>query len=400
MATQQQASSFVYIAASAAGSRTLGVRAATDRRELAQELRDDHLLLLRAWRMPGGAAPGARMGLKSEAAMHAQLATLVGRGVPLTESLDVAGSVLDARAAARLRKVREQVAGGATFADALERVGGFDPVAIGVYRAAEKSGALSEAADRLALAARRRLDVAQRIATMLIYPAIVFTIVVGVALVMLLVVVPMVGSALEQLGVTLPWYTRALLGASQWLRANLLSMSLAAVALAALLMTARDSVKRLGRRTLAAIPTVGSLRQAGEQARLFSVLAAMTRSGVPVAEALSVATGALSPGPLRAELTKLQRDLVEGGVLRDLLDRAKALPLATRKLLVAADKSGDLDAAFESLAEDAAKDVDKRAERLLVVIEPALLIVMFLFVGLLAFAIMYPIVTAAAAGVG
>ena len=378
----------------------MGVRAAANQRELASILREDHLLLLRTWRLPGGAPARKSMALRDEAALHAQISTLITRGVPLTEALEVAASVLSKDASRRISKVREQVAAGESFAAALRAVGGFDPVAIGVYRTAERSGNMGDAADRLAQSAARRLEVTQKIGTMMIYPAIVLVMVVGAALTMLLFVVPMVGTALEQLDVELPWYTQKLLALSLGVRGNWLTVMLVGVSLVALIMTARDAAKAFASRVINAIPAVGNLRQASEQARLFSVLAAMTRSGVPITDALAVATNALSPGALHDELATLQQDLVDGGVLRDLLERATALPLATRKLLVAADRAGDLDAAFEALAVDSAKEVDRRAERLLAIIEPALLIFLFVVVGLLAFAIMYPMMTAASSGIG
>jgi len=395
-----EARSFFFVATSAAGARRLGVRAAADARDLARLLRQERLLLLRAWRLPGSVTPAQRrVGLKDEAALHSQLSTLLGRGVPLTEALEVASSVLSPRAQRTLQQAREQVAGGASFAQALASVGGFDAVAVGVYSAAERAGGLAEAAAQLARAAQRRLEISQKILTMLIYPAIVLTMSLVAGAVMLLVVVPMVGSALEQLDVDLPWYTQALLTTSEAIRRDLVSTSLVLVAAAALAMTFRRQVVQALRSLLLRVGAAADLQRTAEEARLFAVLGAMTHSGVPLADALGVAADALSPGPLRDELRTLRKDLVEGGVLRELLERSRVLPLATRKLLIAADRAGDLDQAFEALAEEAGKALDSKADRLLALLEPALLIVLFLTVGLLAFAIMYPMITAASSGI-
>ncbi|RMD65487.1 MAG: type II secretion system F family protein [Planctomycetota bacterium] len=400
MAHGADARAFFFVATSPAGTRKLGVRAAANDRDLARQLREDRLLLLRAWRLPGSVTPAQRrVGLKDEAALHSQLSTLLSRGVPLTEALEVASSVLSPRAQRLLKQVREEVASGASFAQALARVEAFDDVAVGVYSAAERTGALADAADRLAHSASRRLEITQKIVTMLIYPAIVLTMSLVAGAVMLLVVVPMIGSALEQLDVNLPWYTKALLSTSQAIRSDLVTTGLVLVAAVALAMTFRRQVAHALRSLLLRVGAAADLQRTAEEARLFAVLGAMTRSGVPLADALRVAADALSPGPLRDELRRLQKDLVEGGVLRDLLEKSRVLPLATRKLLIAADRAGDLDQAFEALAEDAGKALDSKADRLLALLEPALLIVLFLTVGLLAFAIMYPMITAASSGI-
>ena len=61
-----------------------------------------------------------------------------------------------------------------------------------------------------------------------------------------------------------------------------------------------------------------------------------------------------------------------------LVENVSALPLATRRMLIAAERSGGLETPFEGLAEDLAADVDRRSSRLLAALEPALIVVMFL----------------------
>lgn len=67
----------------------------------------------------------------------------------------------------------------------------------------------------------------------------------------------------------------------------------------------------------------------------------MTRSGVTLADALVVGYRTVSHGKLRKELQSLQRRLVEGGQLARLIEEVSALPLPVRKLLIAAERSGD-----------------------------------------------------------
>jgi type II secretory pathway component PulF len=69
--------------------------------------------------------------------------------------------------------------------------------------------------------------------------------------------------------------------------------------------------------------------------------------------------------------------------------------MATRRLLIAAERSGDLEAAFTALAEDMAVEVDQRASRLLAAMEPILIVCLFGIVGSMLLAILFPILTAA-----
>ena len=61
--------------------------------------------------------------------------------------------------------------------------------------------------------------------------------------------------------------------------------------------------------------------------------------------------------------------------------------------MIASERSGDLEAAFNTLATDMAEDVQQRSDRLLAVLEPMLIVVMFLLIGSLLLAIMIPMLT-------
>jgi type II secretory pathway component PulF len=95
---------------------------------------------------------------------------------------------------------------------------------------------------------------------------------------------------------------------------------------------------------------------------------------------------------LRRQLETLRTRLIEGGVLRVLIENVTALPLATRRLLIAAERAGDLETAFDSLAADMADEVDRRSTRLLAALEPLLIVAMFMVVGTILLAIMLPII--------
>jgi len=129
------------------------------------------------------------------------------------------------------------------------------------------------------------------------------------------------------------------------------------------------------------------------------VMAAMTRSGVTLADALGVAVTALGHPAMKKDLGRLRSRLIEGGVLRSLIDRVETLPLGTRKLLIAADQAGDLEHAFDSLANDYTDEVETKTDRLLALLEPLLIVFMFLVIGSLILAIMVPMIQATSKGI-
>lgn len=385
--------SYLYKAMTPSGGSRLGVRVAGDVSGLSDDLKREGLLMLRAWKLPLGPAPSQRFPLKDDAALNEQLHTLLSRGVPLVEALEVAASVVSPASKMTVDKLREAVASGASFSLACERLGVFDPVSIAVYRSAERTGDLAGAGLRLSQAARRRLAISGKAVTVMIYPAVVTAIALTLFAGLMVFLVPRIAEQMAQLGTNVPTFSKIVFSIGTWLNTNLgmVGLVLAGIALAVVVFwrAVLAFLKGLGTR----LPGVAPLLLSVELTRFFSVLAAMTRTGVPLSDALSNAVPVITSPTLRAQLDQLRKSLVEGGVLRVLLDRVESLPLSTRKLLIAAERAGDLDSAFDTLSSDMAADVDRKSSRLLALLEPAVIVAMFAILGPLIIAIAIPLIT-------
>jgi len=387
-------SQFFYQAMKPAGTKTMGFRAASDPVHLAEDLRRDGLLLLSSWKLPLAPSAAPKLSIRDEAALNEQLAVLLDRGVPLVEALEVAATVVTPRARERVERLRTLVAAGVAFGDACEQTGGFEPVTVAVYRAAERTGDLGSAGRRLAVAAKRQLAIKGKTITVMIYPVVVSSISILIVLGILMFLVPMFASQFKQMGVDdMNLLSRAVFALGVWLSANKALSFLLMGAIVAMLYFVRSRILLAGASLGRRIPAVGSLMLTVESARFFSVMGAMTKSGVPLAEALGSSVRVISNPTLKSQLERLRTRLIEGGVLRTLIEDVTSLPLATRRLLIAGERGGDLDSVFDALSEDLADDVDTRTSRLLALLEPVIIVLMFSMIGPLILAIAIPLMT-------
>jgi len=384
---------YLFQAMTPTGSKTLGFRAATNEHQLADDLRREQLLLLRSWKLPVGGSPPARLPLADEAALNDQLTILLSRGVPLIDALEVAATVVHARSKARIMRLREMVAAGDSFSEACKKLGAFDVVTIAVYRSAERTGDIAGAARRLADSAKRRLSIRGKAITVMIYPAVVFSISILIFVGLLVFLVPMIAAQLRQMKITPNAFSQSIFSLGEWVSTNLgLSMLIVlgmGIGIIILRKRAIQGLLALANR----VPAISRLLLTVEMTRFFSVMAAMVKSGIPLSDALATATAVLSSPKLRAQFAVLQKSLVEGGIWRSLVEKVDELPLATRRLLIAAERAGDLDSAFDGLAKDMADEVDVRSARLLAFLEPAAIVLMFLLIGPLILAIAIPLMT-------
>jgi len=286
------------------------------------------------------------------------------------------------------------VAAGSSFSDSASAVNIFDSVTIAVYRAAERSGDLGGAAKQLAATTRRQLRITGKAGTLMIYPLIVVSIAVCVTVMMISFVLPRIGKSLADMGRPLPWFTQTLMSIGIFIRDNALWVAVGVLALITFGFIIRSILSVFAARLSRRIPVLRDVVLTQESARFFTVMAAMTHSGVNLADALGVATGALSHPILKIQLTTLRTRLIEGGILRNLIDTVDLLPLPTRRLLMAAERSGDLENAFETLAGDLTEELETKSDRLLAAMEPVLLVIMFAMIGSLILAIMLPLLKA------
>ena len=178
-----------------------------------------------------------------------------------------------------------------------------------------------------------------------------------------------------------------------FLRENILIFAGVLALLAVLAFMARRAIIAAGAGILRKLPLAREVVLAQESARFFSVMGAMVRTGVTLGDALAVANQAVTHPVLRSQLDRLRQRLIEGGLLRTLIEEVSSLPLATRRLLVAAERSGDMESAFSTLAQDMTAEVETRSSRLLAVLEPILIVVMFGVIGSLLMAVMLPMLT-------
>lgn len=393
-----QPDSFLFVAAKVDGKKKLGVRPAMDEGVLARDLSKQKLVLIRSWRVPGWLAgkTDKPLSLKDQAEMTVQLSQLLSRGVPLVETLEVTAQAVSNKARPRVEQLRELVRQGKSFSDASRETGAFDDATAAVFGAAEKTGDLDGAADQLARNARRRIKIRETAQTLLFYPLIVLTISMMVGVFMLVFVVPQVAEAMRSAmgeGRDLPWATMTLASAGLWVRANWLIVLVGVLVVVAGLLMLRDRISEMGRKVSHVVPVLKDVTLAQELARFFSVMAALSTGGVPLADALGVANETVHHKKLRTQLDTLRKSLIEGGVLRVLIDRVDAFPIGTRRLLIAADRAGNLDTAFESLAEDHTEQVERVSGRLLAVLEPLLIVAIFIVIGGMILAIMAPMLS-------
>lgn len=323
------------------------------------------------------------------------LAGMLGAGLALSRSL----AILERQTrSAKFRAVISAIAGRINTGESLSqsfstRADVFPPLVVSMARAGEESGGLSASLFAAAEQLDRSYALQRKVRSALVYPAIVFTIMIIIGVVMLIFVVPQLTESFKDFNVTLPLSTRIVIATSGFLQAHLiLALSLAAALIATVAAAAKSAKgKRAIDRALLHIPVITPLVRETNAARTARTLSSLLSAGVEVVEALQITANVLSNSLYREVLlaarAAIQRGEPMSGVFRS---REDIFPPFLSEMVAVGEETGKLSPMLRDTGLFFEAEVEQATKDLSTIIEPALMVVVGVAVGFFAVAMISP----------
>jgi general secretion pathway protein F len=308
-----------------------------------------------------------------------QLSTLVGAGVPLVQALSaLTEQVENARLKGVIARVRDRVNEGSTLADAMAQAGPFEDLYIGMVRAGEAGGALEQVLDRLADYLESQVRLRNKVTSILIYPAVMLGFAMLVVAVLVTVVLPQITELLASLNRPLPWFTKAIIGASHfardWWWAIALALAAAVTGFRAVARTER------GRARLDALklrlPVVGRTVRLVAISRFTRTLSTLLAGGIPIVRALDISKHVANNVVLGAAIDAARDSVTEGQSLASPLRASGEFPPVVVHMVEVGERSGELEAMLEKVAQTYEEQVETSVSRLTALLEPMLILLM------------------------
>ncbi|MBF0296562.1 MAG: type II secretion system F family protein [Magnetococcales bacterium] len=326
-----------------------------------------------------------------------QMATLLAAGFPVMEVLaGVEEQIRTGPFREVVATIRNAVGEGQALSDALAMHGRiFPPMYVSLVRAGERggAGALEGVFERLAKVMEEERRVRGRLASAMIYPA-VMAVVGGLVLVFLLaVVVPKVTAIFSETRQVLPMVTRALLAVSDFVREW--GVVTAVGVLTGGLIFAWWTGTAAGRvrveRFLWRVPLLGGFLSQVATMRVCQLLGLLLKSGVPVIASLQVTAEATGFVTIRAGILEVARDVERGDSLALALERTGHFQSLAVRMIQAGERAGNLEAMLERAALMYREEIEHTLERLMQLVEPVIILIMGGVVGYVVVAVLLPI---------
>src|SRR5688500_7767046 len=342
--------------------------------------------------------------LKNMTMFTRQLSVLVASGTPLVQALGaLERQTKDVTWREVVTSVRVRVEEGTTLAEAMaDHPHAFDAVARSLISAGESGGSFDVMLDRLAILCRKQLHVRSAVVGALIYPTLLICVAVGVLALMLLFVLPRFAELFETLDVELPPMTQLLMSCSELLRSYWWSLPLAAGAAA---FGGRYWLKTNGGRrtvdtTVLRLPGVGGVVRSFAVARIARVLGVLLAGRVPLLEALGLARQTVSNWRYVDLVTRAEEAVTRGSNVSTVFAATDLVSPALCEALKAGEQSGQIRPLLLDIADFLDEESQVVVKSLTSILEPVILIVRGLVVGLVALSMFMPLfdLTSAAHG--
>lgn len=324
------------------------------------------------------------------------LATMIKAGLSIVESIDILIKDSEKKIMKKiLQEAQAMIKNGRHISDAFEKYSNsFPSVFIGMLRAGEMSGQLDKTLDELGRFLSKEYELRNKIKSALTYPIILLTASGGVVTLLLVFVLPKLTKSFAQSGVELPMVTKIFLGMSDIITWSFTVDAVVIVVTVYFFIYFRRTIigKKFFFWVISHTPVASALVKKVALVRFARTFSNLISSGLGAVESLELTSSSIGNRSYSFAIDSCVSDIKNGVSLSDSFKKFPELfPQMLISLMSVGERTGSLQNILGVFADFYEEEVDDNLKQLTATLEPALLLLMGLLVGAIAFAIILPI---------
>jgi type II secretory pathway component PulF len=389
-----------YKAVNENGDILKGAITAFDEKDLEQRLQDKGLAFISCKVGRGGRLPESFGGEKIKPRMimefYYRLAQALNLGLPILSSLDDDSMLGPSRPLKKIvQEIKIALESGKTFFEAMSRFPKvFEKLDLSIMRMGEETGNLPKCLNDLALFLEWKEETTSAIKRATIYPLFTMLVIVAVIGVWVGYVLPQMASVLNEMGITLPAITKAILAVSLFLQANWLYLLGAAILAIVSLLLFKNTRKGglIFHEYILKVPVLGDVMANVAYARLSHHFATMYDAGMNIKGIFDILQdNALGNRYLEEKLKTAYVFIQQGQPVAESFENAGGFPALLLGAMKNGEKTGTLSAAFNRLGDYYDKEVKRSVQVMVNSFEPLTIIILGGVFGLIILSIMLPL---------
>lgn len=293
-----------------------------------------------------------------------------------------------------LKTISKDIDRGLTLSESLKPYNKvFNEFFINMIESGEISGKLEEVLNQLYIHMKKQHELISKVKTALTYPAFVITIMVGIAIFMMISVVPKITNVFSEYQAELPLITRVLISISNFMVVNgpftILLIVVIVLSIIKILQTKKGQF--IFQAILLRVPVFSDMMKKINIARFSRTVSSLLKTDIMIIKTFQITAGVVSNLHYRKVILEISEKIRKGGQIHETIKSYPSFfpPVVTQMIMVG-EQTGELDTILSELSEFYEEEVEKTLEVLPSLIEPMLILVLGVGVGLMAAAIIMP----------
>ena len=338
---------------------------------------------------------GKKVSYKEVVLFSRQLATLIGARVPILQSLRILEGQVDSKYLNQIiRDMITSVENGESFSLALSKHPNvFGNIYVSLVRSGEASGSVSKSLSYLADQLEKDFNLRSNVKKAFTYPTFVLSALLIVGVLMFKFVMPKLVGVLKEQGGELPIVSKILIGATDFFDAYwwVVVLLVAGVILLVRYYINTPQGKHQFDVLKIKLPLFGVIFQKIYLARFSRNLATLISGGIPIIKAIQIVGDIINNSVYKRILNEVAAKVSTGSSIGDALAPYKEFPAITTQMVRVGEQSAQLDDIMTKLAQYYEKEVDDKVAVLSTLLEPIIMVILGIGVGVLVAGVLLPI---------
>ncbi len=390
---------FSYEAIKSDGSKEKGTIEAPDKFSLSKQLRAEGKTLLNlkaiGTKKPFYFSFGSGVGLAEKIMFTKNLAGMLSAGIALARAL----AILERQTNNQifkgiLSKIVNDISGGSTFSTSMEKFPKvFSTLFISMVRAGEESGGMVGALTEIGQSIEKTYLLNKKIKGALMYPAIIISAIILIAILMFIFVVPTLTKTFKDIGAELPTSTKFVIWISDTLSNHIILVGLFVILLGVgiYLFSKLSITKKYADYIVLKLPVVGNIVREANTARTARTLSSLLIAGVPLTRGLDIVKEVLQNSLYKKLLEDAKISVEKGETLSGVFkSNTNLYPVMFGEMVEVGEETGKLSQMLIDTALFYEGEVDSKTKDLSTIIEPVLMIFIGAGVGFFAVSMLSP----------
>jgi len=337
-----------------------------------------------------------RVGIEEKSYFYHLLGVMLDAGIPITRALKVLSKKTENLRFARIvNTLAYDVERGKVLSQSMAKFPDvFKESEVGVIRSGESIGNLAQLLFKLADQTQRSHALFLKVRGALIYPSTVIVTLLIAGAIVVRVVIPQINQFFQQANFEMPWLTQVVLKGGTFMVdfSWLLIMLVVFIVLLTSFYVKTESGRRRVDEMALSLPWLSDVIRKVNVARFVQILSLLVEAGVPIHEAIGISSGAMNNRLYQDFLTELRYNVERGEKIADNLAKAPFLfPETVVAMISVGESSGQLASISQKLAAHYEDEVSRSLETFTALLEPLVIVVVGIAVGVLALALLGPI---------